>query len=88
MKPLCVTCKHAQITRGVRQDQVKIFCNEVYFPVNQVPWPITECTSYLDARQPSLEEMEAAAWILRSDAPTKRIVGFVSPDKRKEEECL
>jgi len=43
----------------------------------RIPFPVRECTDYLDKRLPCVEDLEDIAWILRSKSAGKN-AGFVT----------
>ena len=84
-RSLCETCRHSTTIRGARLDDEIVECNQLSFRNQRIPFPVTSCSGYSDRRQPSLREMEEAAWILRSD-PHRNEVGFVRSSRLKDEE--
>ena len=72
---LCASCRHATYVRGHRLEDQIVECSELWSDRKFVRFPVKSCTSYEDRRQPTLKEMEDAAWILRSSGG--RRIGFV-----------
>ncbi len=73
---LCESCSRGHIARGYRATEVVVICDALYRD-HLVPFPIRECTHYLDKNRRDLEEMEEIAWILETGG-TKRKTGFVA----------
>ena len=71
--PLCHSCRHATVARGLRLRDEIIWCNTLE---TRVTYPVTSCTTYLNRQHPSIHEMEEIAWLLRTDA-RKQQIGFV-----------
>ncbi|MDP1570183.1 MAG: hypothetical protein Q8L86_09280 [Vicinamibacterales bacterium] len=74
--PLCHTCRHATVVKGVSARHEIIECRRLSTPHDHVRFPVTSCTGYSDRRQPSLDDMEDIAWVLRTDVKRHQI-GFV-----------
>jgi hypothetical protein len=72
---LCTTCRSATIIRGARLSNEIISCGKRMVR-DEITFRVTSCTGYSDRRSASLYDMEDIAWVLRSDARTKKI-GFV-----------
>jgi hypothetical protein len=71
---LCDSCSRAHIAKGYRATEILVICDALYRD-HPVPFPIRECTHYLDKNRRDLEEMEDIAWLL--DTPgAKRKAGF------------
>jgi hypothetical protein len=49
--PLCVTCVWGTVRKGSRSGEVETFCRFVS-PNGRVPFPVRECTGYIDRRVP------------------------------------
>ena len=75
-RSLCLTCRHATIIQGPSLQDHIVDCGQLANGRSRVPFPARSCSGYSDRRQPTLREMEDAAWVLRTDARSKRI-GFV-----------
>lgn len=73
---LCLTCRHARITRGQRVDEEVVVCNASHLEAVTIRFKVASCTAYMDARVPNLPELLQRAWILRP-ANAKRDAGFV-----------
>lgn len=58
LKSLCLTCHSASIVKG-RNLEYMIYCHTFE---RDVHFPVAECSSYSDKRQPSLYEMQKVAW--------------------------
>ncbi len=72
---LCLTCRSATIIRGARLTDEIISCGKRVIR-DEIRFPVASCTGYSDRSLPSLYDLEDVAWVLRSDARTKKI-GFV-----------
>jgi hypothetical protein len=73
---LCDSCSRAHIARGYRATEIVVICDALYRD-HPVPFPIRDCTHYLDKNRRDLEEMEEIAWIIETGG-TKRKAGFGS----------
>lgn len=71
----CDSCVYARIIRGYAQSEKITICDRIFEPV-RIPFPVSECTDYLDKRLPCIEDLEQMAWELRSKSAGKR-AGFV-----------
>lgn len=71
----CDTCVYSRIIRGYSQSEKITFCDRIFEPV-RIPFPVRECSDYLDKRLPCVEDLEDIAWILRSKSAGKK-AGFV-----------
>jgi hypothetical protein len=81
---LCNTCRSATIVRGSRLSDEIVSCGKRLVN-DQVTFSVASCTGYSDRRLPSLYDMEDIAWVLRSNARTKKI-GFVRARDLKSDE--
>ncbi|MGE3492018.1 MAG: hypothetical protein AB7N29_18580 [Vicinamibacterales bacterium] len=72
---LCLTCRSATIIRGARLTDEIISCGKRIVR-DEIRFAVASCTGYSDRSLPSLYDLEDVAWVLRSDARTKKI-GFV-----------
>ena len=72
---LCTTCRSATIIRGARLTDEIISCGKRVVQ-DEIRFAVASCTGYADRSLPSLYDLEDVAWVLRSDARTKKI-GFV-----------
>jgi hypothetical protein len=88
-KSLCETCRFAHVMRGYSHNEVRMICgawasnfdnNPHYNPgLNRVPFPVAECSGYMDKSAMSLAEMQGIALTVEPDrvrvggfAPTKK----------------
>ena len=83
--PLCESCRWSTVIRGPKLGNEIVECGQLSWPERRVPFPVTSCSRYHDRSQPSVEEMETIAWILRTDARRNQ-VGFVHSSKLTHEE--
>jgi len=72
----CDSCVYSRIIRGYSQSEKITFCDRMFEPI-RIPFPVRECTDYLDKRLPCVEDLEDIAWILRSKSAGKN-AGFVT----------
>ena len=63
---LCCTCRYAMVVRGGGPSQELIFCE---YAANhyQMPWPVVECSGYMDKRMIGRGEMEDMAYVILPD---------------------
>jgi len=80
---LCGSCTHAHIQKGYRVSEEAVFCRMNY-PMHAVPFPVRECTDYVDKNRQDLNAMERIALIVNSVAG-KRVAGFVSGNGSRSE---
>ena len=73
---LCDTCRHSAIVRGRRESEEIVVCSGMMMHAMVVTFKVTQCTAYLDRREPSYQELHEQAWILRP-ASKRRPAGFV-----------
>jgi len=73
---LCGTCTLGHISKGYRQNEQIVVCKAVYFH-RTVPFPVQECSSYVDRNRQDFYEMEKIAWVITPSSP-KRKTGFGS----------
>lgn len=78
---LCLTCRAAQVVRGLRFDEDRVYCRALY-PPRQMG-AVRSCTTYDDKRTPSLHDFEMIAWQLVTDR-TKGRIGFISAQELRE----
>ena len=71
----CDTCVYARIIRGYSHSEKITMCDRIFQPM-RIPFPVSECTDYLDKRLPCIEDLEQMAWELRSKSAGKR-AGFI-----------
>ena len=74
---LCATCGHATIIQGETLDQRIVSCHAAFMHPKPIPFKVTSCTAYADARQPSYGEMVRLAWVLQPHGTRRRPAGFV-----------
>jgi len=72
----CDSCVYSRIIRGYSQSEKITICDRMFEAV-RIPFPVRECTDYLDKRLPCVEDLEDIAWVLRSKSAGKS-AGFVS----------
>jgi hypothetical protein len=82
---LCESCRWSIIIRGAKLQEQIVECNQLSYRDQRVTFPVVSCTRYSDRRLASVQEMEAIAWILRSD-PHRNQVGFVRAGRLTDEE--
>src|SRR5215470_6288235 len=70
----CDSCVYARIIRGYSQSEKITICDRIFEPI-RIPFPVMECTDYLDKSLPCIEDLEQMAWELRSKSAGKR-AGF------------
>ena len=80
----CDSCIYARIIRGYAQSEKITICDRLFEPI-RIPFPVSECTDYLDKRLPCIEDLELIAWELRSKSAGKR-AGFVFVRPSQEED--
>jgi hypothetical protein len=73
---LCDTCRHSRIIRGRRMEEEIVICDAVFHGTLRVTFKVTSCSTYVDDREPSYEELMQKAWILRP-ASKRRPAGFM-----------
>lgn len=76
-RPLCATCTHSTIIEGETLDQRIIECRAGIMQALLIPFRVTSCTRYSDARLPSYAEMVHTAWILHPHRDKRRPAGFI-----------
>jgi hypothetical protein len=82
---LCETCAHARIIRGRRMEEELVICDALFQQAFRITFKVTACTSYVDDRAPSYQELAAKAWILRP-ASKRQPAGFVRATDLKDAE--
>lgn len=70
----CDTCVYARIIRGYAHSEKITLCDRIFEPIS-IPFPVSECSDYVDKRLPCIEDLEQIAWELRSKSAGKR-AGF------------
>lgn len=83
-KPLCHTCKYAQIVRGQNCEE-RIVCQSGIFSSSSglVTFKVAECHTYHPSNMPWLAEMENMAW--RIEARRRGPTGFQKPEEGEME---
>jgi len=71
----CDSCVYSRIIRGYSQSEKITLCDRMFEPI-RIPFPVRECTDYLDKRLPCVEDLEEIAWLLRSKS-AGHTAGFV-----------
>jgi hypothetical protein len=72
---LCETCSHGLILKGYRLSEELAMCRAIE-PVLPLPFPVRECTNYLDKTRENLYDMRQAAWTI-SPERGKKTAGFM-----------
>lgn len=72
---LCRTCYWAHAQKGFRESEELIFC--AFGPLRKLPFPVRECTDYLNRTLPTRSQMEKIALIIPSE-PARKPTGFSS----------
>lgn len=75
---LCQTCEHSTAWTDARGEHVS--CSMMHKEM-QPQGRVTECSSYYNKGLPSLHDMRASAWTLRTEKGGKNI-GFTPPKPR------
>lgn len=79
----CLTCRAAQIVRGLADSSERVYCKAFNLPPIMAQ-PVIQCNVYDDKRMPSRYDMEQIAWVLITNKAGKAI-GFASAeDFRKQ----
>lgn len=78
--PLCRTCRNCFQIAGQSASENIILCQKIG---KTIPFEAMECSEYDDKRVASRWDMEQIAWILMSDAHTKK-VGFLSQEELRK----
>ncbi len=87
-EPLCTTCSHSTIIRGRTMDEEIIDCHLIGRGHRRIPFRVTSCSAYNDARLPSMMQLMENAWVL-SRGSKRRPAGFIhGKDLRAEEMSL
>jgi hypothetical protein len=81
---LCTTCTWAHIVSGFRESELVVICTDVN-PNFTVPFPVHECTGYLDRNRPSYDTMTKLAIDVEPFSSLKPVVGFRTKLKLVEE---
>jgi len=84
-RSLCESCRWATVIRGRKLGDEIVECHQLSYRNQRVPFPVSSCSDYLSRSQPTVKDMEAIAWVLRSD-PRRNQVGFVHSSKLTDDE--
>ena len=82
---LCTTCRLSTIVRGRTLEEEIVQCHAMCTRSAIVTFTVKFCSSYSDARQPSVMQMLEHAWILQPGS-RKRPPGFVHSRDLQEQE--
>lgn len=82
---LCESCRWSTVIRGARLGDEIVECRQLSYHNQRVPFAVASCSAYRHVNHPGVEEMEAIAWILRSD-PLRNQVGFVQSKRLPDDE--
>ena len=84
-EPLCNTCSHSRIIRGRTLNEEIVDCHATAFGHRRITFHVTFCSSYNDARLPSMMQLMENAWILRKGSKN-RPAGFIHGKELRMEE--
>lgn len=84
-RSLCESCRWSTVIRGPKLGDEIVECNQLSYRNQRIPFPVTSCSRHSSRSEPSLSEMEAIAWVLRSD-PRRHQAGFVHSSKLNDED--
>lgn len=82
---LCTTCRLSTIIRGRTLGEEMVQCHALGQRTAQITFKVKFCSSYNDARQPSVLQMVEHAWILQPGSK-KRAPGFIRSSELQQEE--
>lgn len=82
----CDSCVYARVIRGYSQSEKITLCDRIFEPI-RIPFPVRECSDYLDRRLPCVEDLENIAWVLRSKSAGKS-AGFICVTALTDAEVL
>ncbi|HEX6975297.1 MAG TPA: hypothetical protein VF147_12920 [Vicinamibacterales bacterium] len=82
---LCETCSNSTIIRGRTLDEEIVECHASVMHGRRIPFKVTACSSYSDARLPSYADMVRTAWILTPHSK-RRPAGFIRGADLKPDE--
>jgi hypothetical protein len=71
----CDSCVYSRIIRGYSESEKITLCDRIFEPI-RIPFPVRDCSDYLDKRLPCVEDLEDIAWVLRSKSAGKT-AGFI-----------
>jgi hypothetical protein len=84
---LCRTCYWAHAQKGFRESEELVFC--AFGPMRKLPFPVRDCTDYLNRTLPTRSQMERIALIIPTEPARKRAgfsgAGFAVDDEEDEE---
>lgn len=82
---LCRTCYWAHAQKGFRESEETNFC--MFGPLRKVPFPVRDCTDYMNRKLPTRDQMEKIALIIPKE-PVRKKLGFsgVGLSKGSDEE--
>lgn len=75
---LCRFCSRSQVIRGI-DNQDRAYCH--FGQSREIKFPVYTCSTFEDARLPSLEDMKRIAW--RVETRNRGRWGFASDDGRE-----
>ena len=84
---LCETCRVSRIVRGRAIGEEIVLCDRIPMHPVRIGFHVTSCSDYIDAREPSYQELMEKAWVL-APASRRRPAGFVKGADLHEEERL
>ena len=84
-RSLCESCRWSTVIHGPRLGNEIVECDQLGYRDRRVSFPVMSCTRYSDRSQPSIQEMESIAWVLRTD-PLRKQIGFVHASKLTDDE--
>jgi hypothetical protein len=74
----CNSCQSAVIVKGQAESELIVRCYELN---RELPFIVSECSSYNDKNAQNVRAMESLAWILNTNEKNK--VGFSPPSGKK-----
>jgi len=80
---LCKSCMWGLVAEGQSSNELVQICQKSLNNNIFMAFPVYECTGYFRTAQVDLKNMEKIAWILTIKGG--RPVGFITPDRFKEE---
>ena len=82
---LCESCRWSTVVRGPKVGEEIVECQQLSYRNQRIAFRVTSCSRHSNRSEPTLTDMEAIAWVLRSD-PRRNQVGFVHSSKLNDEE--
>ncbi len=88
---VCLTCEYAQIVRGFRESEELTYCTYGN-PTILLPFPVRDCSFYLDKNKPDWDQMQRLAIEVRSSESSKPVgfnrkgTGFVTSSEKEVED--